>query len=143
MVAAAIRAPATDIKNGTSRRILKFQQASSSLPFSHSAPLLNSTIRTCHCGTQDIPAMSSVLAFIRALNQKIRSNKVSDYFCSTRMLEFLLPLNGGACRFIVPCWVGSLSSAELCLRVADFWGPASNFGIPIAAILDTYKSPDL
>ncbi|TVY84964.1 Mitochondrial pyruvate carrier, partial [Lachnellula suecica] len=26
---------------------------------------------------------------------------------------------------------------------ADFWGPASNFGIPIAAILDTRKSPDL
>ncbi|KAL2285516.1 hypothetical protein FJTKL_08167 [Diaporthe vaccinii] len=52
--------------------------------------------------------MSGVFAFIRALNQKIRSNKVSDYFCSTH-----------------------------------FWGPASNFGIPIAAILDTYKSPDL
>ncbi|KAI5466310.1 hypothetical protein BGZ63DRAFT_400698 [Mariannaea sp. PMI_226] len=24
-----------------------------------------------------------------------------------------------------------------------FWGPASNFGIPIAAILDTQKSPDM
>ncbi|KAG6363288.1 hypothetical protein INS49_008385 [Diaporthe citri] len=52
--------------------------------------------------------MSGAFAFIRALNQKIRSNKVSDYFCSTH-----------------------------------FWGPASNFGTPVAAILDTYKSPDL
>lgn len=25
----------------------------------------------------------------------------------------------------------------------DFWGPASNFGIPVAAVLDTQKSPDL
>lgn len=38
---------------------------------------------------------------------------------------------------------GSLSYVEQCLQDADFWGPASNFGIPIAAILDTYKSPDL
>ncbi|KAF7560662.1 hypothetical protein G7046_g3471 [Stylonectria norvegica] len=32
---------------------------------------------------------------------------------------------------------------EDALEVFDFWGPASNFGIPIAAILDTQKSPDL
>ena len=25
----------------------------------------------------------------------------------------------------------------------DFWGPVSNFGIPIAAVMDTQKSPDL
>ena len=25
----------------------------------------------------------------------------------------------------------------------DFWGPVSNFGIPIAAVADTQKSPDL
>ncbi|EFW99904.1 upf0041 domain containing protein [Grosmannia clavigera kw1407] len=24
-----------------------------------------------------------------------------------------------------------------------FWGPASNFGIPVAAVMDTQKSPDL
>ncbi|KAF3763637.1 UPF0041-domain-containing protein [Cryphonectria parasitica EP155] len=47
-------------------------------------------------------------ALIKAVNAKIRSNPVSDYFCSTH-----------------------------------FWGPASNFGIPIAAVLDTQKSPDL
>ncbi|KAH8655829.1 hypothetical protein BX600DRAFT_416850 [Xylariales sp. PMI_506] len=52
--------------------------------------------------------MSPFLAYIRALNAKIRSNKVLDYLCSTH-----------------------------------FWGPASNFGIPIAAILDTKKSPDM
>ena len=33
-----------------------------------------------------------------------------------------------------------LSDSTLLL---DFWGPASNFGIPIAALLDTQKSPDL
>ncbi|KAK3393487.1 UPF0041 domain-containing protein, partial [Podospora didyma] len=28
-------------------------------------------------------------------------------------------------------------------RCVDFWGPVSNFGIPVAAVLDTQKSPDL
>ena len=26
---------------------------------------------------------------------------------------------------------------------ADFWGPASNFGIPIAAVMDMRKDPDM
>jgi len=47
-------------------------------------------------------------ATIKAINAKIRSNPVSDYFCSTH-----------------------------------FWGPASNFGIPIAAVLDTQKDPEI
>ncbi|KAK3369527.1 hypothetical protein B0T24DRAFT_632759 [Lasiosphaeria ovina] len=47
-------------------------------------------------------------ALVKALNARIRSNPVTDYFCSTH-----------------------------------FWGPASNFGIPVAAILDTQKSPEL
>ncbi|EAT88759.1 hypothetical protein SNOG_03554 [Parastagonospora nodorum SN15] len=47
-------------------------------------------------------------AAIKALNAKIRSNKYSDYFCSTH-----------------------------------FWGPASNFGIPIAAIADMSKDPEI
>ncbi len=25
----------------------------------------------------------------------------------------------------------------------DFWGPVSNFGIPIAAVMDTQKDPDM
>ncbi|MCJ1441727.1 MAG: hypothetical protein MMC23_002219 [Stictis urceolatum] len=29
------------------------------------------------------------------------------------------------------------------LRDADFWGPVSNFGIPIAAIIDTQKDAEL
>lgn len=34
--------------------------------------------------------------------------------------------------------------ADLChLRWTDFWGPVSNFGIPIAAVMDTQKSPEL
>jgi len=47
-------------------------------------------------------------ASIKAINAKIRSNKVLDYFCSTH-----------------------------------FWGPASNFGIPIAAVMDTQKDPEI
>ncbi|KAL2040076.1 hypothetical protein N7G274_006979 [Stereocaulon virgatum] len=47
-------------------------------------------------------------AAISALNAKIRSQPVLNYFCSTH-----------------------------------FWGPASNFGIPIAAVLDTQKDPDI
>lgn len=29
------------------------------------------------------------------------------------------------------------------LFCADFWGPASNFGIPIAAVMDTQKDPEM
>ncbi|KAH7108630.1 hypothetical protein B0J11DRAFT_521739 [Dendryphion nanum] len=47
-------------------------------------------------------------AAIKALNAKIRSNKVTDYVCSTH-----------------------------------FWGPVSNFGIPIAAIADMTKDPEI
>ncbi|OJD14480.1 hypothetical protein AJ78_05164 [Emergomyces pasteurianus Ep9510] len=47
-------------------------------------------------------------AAIKALNAKIRSNKVLDYVCSTH-----------------------------------FWGPVSNFGIPVAAVMDTQKDPEI
>ncbi|CAI6341800.1 unnamed protein product [Periconia digitata] len=47
-------------------------------------------------------------AALKALNAKIRSNKYTDYFCSTH-----------------------------------FWGPASNFGIPLAAIADMSKDPEI
>ncbi|PGH15671.1 hypothetical protein AJ79_02265 [Helicocarpus griseus UAMH5409] len=47
-------------------------------------------------------------AAIKAINAKIRSNKVLDYVCSTH-----------------------------------FWGPASNFGIPMAAVMDTQKDPEI
>ncbi|KAF2199999.1 UPF0041-domain-containing protein [Delitschia confertaspora ATCC 74209] len=47
-------------------------------------------------------------AAIKALNAKIRSNKYTDYFCSTH-----------------------------------FWGPASNFGIPLAAVADMSKDPEI
>lgn len=29
------------------------------------------------------------------------------------------------------------------LTFLDFWGPASNFGIPVAAVMDTQKDPDM
>ncbi|KAM5470050.1 hypothetical protein MauCBS54593_003933 [Microsporum audouinii] len=47
-------------------------------------------------------------AVIKAINAKIRSNKVLDYVCSTH-----------------------------------FWGPVSNFGIPVAAVMDTQKDPEM
>ncbi|KAL4927116.1 pyruvate transporter MPC1 [Aspergillus undulatus] len=47
-------------------------------------------------------------AAIKAINAKIRSNKVADYVCSTH-----------------------------------FWGPVSNFGIPVAAVMDTQKDPEI
>lgn len=47
-------------------------------------------------------------AAIKAVNAKIRSNKLLDYFCSTH-----------------------------------FWGPMSNFGIPVAAVMDTQKDPEI
>jgi Mitochondrial pyruvate carriers len=28
-------------------------------------------------------------------------------------------------------------------RPTDFWGPASNFGIPIAAVMDTQKDAEM
>lgn len=33
--------------------------------------------------------------------------------------------------------------ADHVILLADFWGPASNFGIPIAAVMDTQKDPEL
>ena len=29
------------------------------------------------------------------------------------------------------------------LLPSDFWGPVSNFGIPIAAVMDSFKSPEM
>ena len=36
-------------------------------------------------------------------------------------------------------WADSL----LLAGCTDFWGPVSNFGIPVAAVMDTQKSADL
>jgi hypothetical protein len=33
--------------------------------------------------------------------------------------------------------------ADCGLNNVDFWGPASNFGIPIAAVMDTQKDPEM
>lgn len=35
------------------------------------------------------------------------------------------------------------SILALTLTSVDFWGPLSNFGIPIAAIMDTQKDPEM
>lgn len=36
-----------------------------------------------------------------------------------------------------------LANNDMSLQRTDFWGPVSNFGIPIAAVMDTQKSPEL
>lgn len=36
-----------------------------------------------------------------------------------------------------------LMNASCYFLFADFWGPASNFGIPIAAIADMRKDPEM
>ena len=33
--------------------------------------------------------------------------------------------------------------SQLTRPPTDFWGPASNFGIPIAAVMDTQKNPEV
>lgn len=68
-------------------------------------------------------------AAISALNAKIRSHPVLSYFCSTRTCSSPnFPQNGHP------------KTLSINIRT-DFWGPASNFGIPIAAVLDTQKDP--
>nr|POE63175.1 mitochondrial pyruvate carrier 1 [Quercus suber] len=64
--------------------------------------------RLYHTSCSRTPPVAAMAAAIKALNAKIRSNPVADYFCSTH-----------------------------------FWGPASNFGIPIAAVMDTQKDPEI
>ncbi|MCJ1470338.1 hypothetical protein MMC07_008983 [Pseudocyphellaria aurata] len=74
-------------------------------------------------------------AAISAINAKIRSQPVLSYFCSTRKLlnlfGFLRPVRG--------IWALSTNAS---FRI-DFWGPASNFGIPVAAVLDIKKDPEI
>jgi hypothetical protein len=96
-------------------------------------------------------------AAIKAINAKIRSNKVLDYFCSTRKLlspadhslshypriRFALPKVFVFLVLLSPLESQWRSTNKLCAQPADFWGPASNFGIPIAAVMDTQKDPEM
>jgi hypothetical protein len=96
-------------------------------------------------------------AAIKAINAKIRSNKVLDYFCSTRKLlspadhslshhprvRFALPKVLVFLVLLSPLGSQWSSTNKLCAQPADFWGPASNFGIPIAAVMDTQKDPEM
>lgn len=65
-------------------------------------------------------------AAISAINAKIRSQPVLNYVCSTRKFIGLTVLTG-----------------SLALTSLDFWGPVSNFGIPVAAIMDAQKDPEM
>ncbi|KAK5164137.1 uncharacterized protein LTR77_010228 [Saxophila tyrrhenica] len=88
-------------------------------------------------------------AAIKALNARIRANPVTDYFCSTR--ESSLECDGVMCEIggeemaIPSAWDGTTRAKHLLTHFTstDFWGPASNFGIPIAAVMDTSKDPDI
>jgi Mitochondrial pyruvate carriers len=42
------------------------------------------------------------------------------------------------------CWRNRRGMGRLELTsYADFWGPASNFGIPVAAVMDIQKDPEM
>lgn len=70
-------------------------------------------------------------AAISAINAKIRSQPVLSYLCSTRKyLTFKVMIK---CAGVQP---------NLLFRT-DFWGPASNFGIPLAAVMDVQKDPEM
>ncbi|ESZ98894.1 UPF0041 domain-containing protein [Sclerotinia borealis F-4128] len=81
-------------------------------------------------------------ALIKAINAKIRSNPAEERGeregGRDRRGQRLLDVwgVGGDWEVCVGLdWIG--------LDWGDFWGPVSNFGIPIAAVMDTQKSPDL
>lgn len=86
---------------------------------------------------------------IKALNAKIRANPVLDYVCSTRMSNNLL-IHAPCLTLrvlreeLVACYYDCRAGVSLtCCLCPDFWGPASNFGIPIAAFMDTQKDPEM
>ncbi|KAI4159068.1 MAG: hypothetical protein LQ342_006914 [Letrouitia transgressa] len=71
-------------------------------------------------------------AAISAINAKIRSQPVLNYICSTPPPPS------------PPIPISNHPPANLAVgQPSDFWGPASNFGIPIAAIMDTQKDPEI
>lgn len=76
-------------------------------------------------------------ALFKAANAKIRSNPMLSYICSTRTSAPPPPPRAERAGA-----VPRLSGADA-FGATDFWGPVSNFGIPVAAVLDTQKSPDL
>lgn len=93
-------------------------------------------------------------AAIKALNAKIRANPVLDYVCSTREFSYnsfpaytaRISTHSKTSRAAPTSRLQSCDEerrTELTRLMIDFLGPVSNFGIPIAAVLDTQKSPEL
>jgi hypothetical protein len=121
--------------------------------------LHNSTPQCTHADSYLLSSHTpfKMAAAIKAINAKIRSNKVLDYFCSTRKLlspadhslnhhpyvRFALPKGFVFLVLLSPLESQWRSTNKLCAQPADFWGPASNFGIPIAAVMDTQKDPEM
>lgn len=71
-------------------------------------------------------------AAISALNAKIRSQPILNYVFSTRKFT--------CARYTTQLFPLALANVSI---PADFWGPVSNFGIPIAAVMDTQKDPEM
>ncbi|CAI7652937.1 unnamed protein product [Penicillium discolor] len=96
-------------------------------------------------------------AVIKAINAKIRSNSVLDYVCSTRTYRPRFPFRPeiGQRRMrpkenkhlaATSRMRGTrlpLSNLHSNKAVKHFWGPVSNFGIPIAAVMDTQKDAEI
>ena len=88
-------------------------------------------------------------AFVKSVNAKIRANPMLNYVCSTRTFQSQwlppLPARVHTVRTWLRALQGRIKAADgaKANEDADFWGPVSNFGIPIAAVMDTQKSPEL
>lgn len=85
-------------------------------------------------------------AFVKSVNAKIRANPMLNYVCSTRMFPFPmaspLPARVHTVSTLASRRIKATDGAKA-NEMPDFWGPVSNFGIPIAAVMDTQKSPEL
>jgi hypothetical protein len=89
-------------------------------------------------------------ALIKAANAKIRANPTLNYVCSTRKSSSVPILHPQKAiqQTLNQHVLSRLRESENhladnnCYNI-DFWGPISNFGIPIAAVMDTQKSPEL
>ncbi|CAD0110454.1 unnamed protein product [Aureobasidium uvarum] len=90
-------------------------------------------------------------AAIKALNAKIRSNPYTDYLCSTRecshedktrTLRCDQAQSPASCLALA-CRQPYHAHTDMTCSAQTFWGPASNFGIPLAAVMDTQKDPEM
>lgn len=90
------------------------------------------------------PALRKVLACVLLTSYQARHDMPEDNCIASSIAP-------GWPRFSRRCWGLEGGRMRACNQVSttdnlcptDFWGPVSNFGIPVAAIADAQKSPDL